>query len=100
EADDAIRTLNIISKLKPLILAILPADDKTPGPSVFFQDGLNLHNIPRRQWLDTSIQVWERVLPLWLSCSCMSFLKGPSRQSKPDIGRYHQRENGVFRGLH
>ena len=97
DEDDAIRTLEIIGKLKALLPSFFPPTGDNPEPSVLVHDDLSTRNILVH---DTgqlaAILDWECVsaLHLWYACYYPAFLKGPPRRLEPDLGRYKLETSG------
>ncbi|KAB8276153.1 hypothetical protein BDV30DRAFT_224541 [Aspergillus minisclerotigenes] len=97
DAHDAIRTLEIIGKLKALLPSILPPSVDNPEPSVLVHDDLSSRNIlVHNNGELAAILDWECVsaLPLWNACDYPAFLQGRSRRSEPGLGRYRVEANG------
>ncbi|KAJ5413460.1 hypothetical protein N7465_005765 [Penicillium sp. CMV-2018d] len=90
DADDAIRTLEIIGKLKTLLPSSFHQMETIRSPqscrNILVYDDGEL----------AAILDWECVsaLPLWNACYYPAFLKGPPRRLEPDLGRYELEANG------
>ena len=103
DADDAIRTLEIIGKLKPLLPSFFPPNEDNPDPSVLVHDDLSGRNIlVHDNGKLAAILDWECVsaLPLWNACYYPAFLEGRQRRLEPDIGRYEPEESGEISELY
>ncbi|KAJ5201002.1 hypothetical protein N7449_005805 [Penicillium cf. viridicatum] len=103
DADDAIRTLEIIGKLKTLLPSFFPPNGDHPEPSVLVHDDLSSRNILVYDNGElAAILDWECVsaLPLWNACYYPAFLKGPPRRLEPDLGRYELEANGEASDLY
>ena len=97
DEDDAIRTLEIIGKLKPLIRSFFPPNGDNPEPSIIVHDDLSRSNILVHDNGElAAILDWECVsaLPLWNACDYPAFLQGRPRRLEPDLGRYAREESG------
>ncbi|CAI7657402.1 unnamed protein product [Penicillium viridicatum] len=97
DADDAIRTLGIIGKLKTLLPSFFPPNGDNPEPSVLVHDDLSSRNILVHDNGELAANLdWECIsaLPLWNACYYPAFLKGPPRRLEPDLGRYELEANG------
>ncbi|KAE8316483.1 phosphotransferase enzyme family-domain-containing protein [Aspergillus transmontanensis] len=97
DPDDAIRTLEIIGKLKILLPSIFPPSGDYPEPSVLVHDDLSSRNILVHDNGELpAILDWECVsaLPLWNACYYPAFLQWRPRPLEPDLGRYKLEENG------
>lgn len=103
DADDAIRTLEIIGKLKTLLPSFFPPNGDNPEPSVMVHDDLSSRNILVHDNGElAAILDWECVsaLPLWNACYSPAFLKGPPRRLEPDLGRYELEASGEASDLY
>ncbi|PIG90221.1 hypothetical protein AARAC_003672 [Aspergillus arachidicola] len=97
DADDAIRTLGIIGKLKALLPSIFPPSGDNSEPSVLVHDDLSSRNILVHDNGElAAILDWECVsaLPLWIACYYPAFLQGRPRRLEPDLGRYKLEASG------
>ncbi|KAN0081905.1 Phosphotransferase enzyme family domain containing protein [Elaphomyces granulatus] len=85
EIDDAMRTLQIINRLKSHVSEIFPDCDQDLEPSMLFHDDLNQHNIlVDDNGILTGVVDWECVsaLPLWKACDYPCFLESKSRYAE------------------
>lgn len=103
DADDAIRTLEIIGKLKLLLPSFFPPNENNLEPSVLVHDDLSGRNIlVHDNGKLAAILDWECVsaLPLWNACYYPAFLEGRQRRLEPDVGRYEPEESGEISELY
>ena len=91
ELESAERTLDIVTRLKPLVDRIFPADQPGEEQSVFLHHDLSNHNV----FVDdegalTGLLDWEYVsaVPLWKACDFPSFLVEKPREVKPNQAAY------------
>ncbi|KFY30403.1 hypothetical protein V493_01936 [Pseudogymnoascus sp. VKM F-4281 (FW-2241)] len=91
DIDDAERTLDIITKLKPLVSQIFAVDHGGDEPSLLFHDDLSNHNIlVDDSGALTGVLDWECVsaVPRWKACNYPTFLVSRSRDVKPEPKNY------------
>lgn len=91
ELESAERTLDIVTRLKPLVDRIFPVDQLGEEQSVLFHHDLSNHNV----FIDdngalTGLLDWECVsaVPRWKACDFPSFLEGKPRELKPKQSSY------------
>lgn len=99
--EDAIRTLDIIRKLKDLLPLIFQPSkgDAEDGPesSIVVHDDLASRNILVRDNGELSgVLDWECVaaLPLWAACNYPAILEGPDKHTEPDRTTYDHDDDG------
>jgi Phosphotransferase enzyme family len=93
EIDEAMRTLQIINRLKPHVSEIFPDCDQDLEPSMLFHDDLNKHNIlVDDNGILTGVVDRECVsaLPLWKACDYPCFLESKSRYEELDRNNYNK----------
>lgn len=103
DEDDALRTLEIIGKLKPLLPYFFPPNGDSPEPSVLVHDDLSSPNILVHDNGDiAAILDWECVsaLPLWNACYYPQFLQERPRRLEPELGRYVFKATGNVSDLY